>query len=44
MLDVESLEGTYIEKRINESLEKELKRYKPRQGEINKNMDLYSDS
>ena len=42
LLEVDSIEGTYIEKRIRDSFSKEMKSYKPREGEINRNSHLYS--
>jgi hypothetical protein len=44
-LEVDSLSGTYLEKRINDSVKKAKKPqfYKPRQGGINLNIHRYSD-
>ena len=40
--DSDSLEGTYLEKRINESVGKDSKIYSPREGGINMNLNKYS--
>ena len=42
--NVDSIEGTYLEKRIESAILKEKKFYKPREGQINKNMHLVNES